>query len=116
VLHRVRAEKALGHRLPIGAIVHHADGTKNDDSPLVILQNNTEHFALHRRMRIQAAGGNPWTDLICGTCKRVKAKSEFSSSRNRVTGRHHSCRECEVVRLRDYAIRIKSEKAVQYAS
>lgn len=50
-LHRVRAEIALGKPLPPGAVVHHADGSKNDNAPLVICQNENYHRLLHARMR-----------------------------------------------------------------
>ncbi len=76
-IHRLRAEQALGKPLPRGAVVHHTDGSKRADAPLVILQDNTEHLWLHARMRVQAAGGNPWTDKICSHCHLVKPKSEF---------------------------------------
>lgn len=50
-LHRRRAEMALGKQLPAGAEVHHADGTKADDAPLVICQDRAYHMLLHKRMR-----------------------------------------------------------------
>lgn len=50
-LHRRRAEIALGKPLPKGAEVHHADGTKGDNSPLVICQDRSYHMLLHKRMR-----------------------------------------------------------------
>lgn len=50
-LHRLRAEAALGHPLPEGAVVHHANGTTSDDSPLVICQDQAYHLLLHARMR-----------------------------------------------------------------
>jgi hypothetical protein len=70
-LHVQRAEKALGKLLPPGAIVHHADGSRRDDAPLVICQDQAYHMQLHARMRIQAAGGNPWTDALCSRCHAV---------------------------------------------
>ncbi len=50
-LHRRRAEKALGKPLPRGAEVHHLDGTKDDNTPLVICQDRSYHMFLHKRMR-----------------------------------------------------------------
>lgn len=101
-LHRFRAERALGKPLPRKAIVHHADGSKGDDSQLVICQDQSYHRLLHKRMRIQAAGGNPNTDKVCAICQLAKPLEAFS--RNRVTltdhprphqdGRAAYCREC----------------------
>lgn len=51
-LHRRRAELALGKPLPRGAEVHHADGSKGDNAPLlVICQDRAYHMLLHKRMR-----------------------------------------------------------------
>jgi hypothetical protein len=83
-LHRFRAEKALGKPLPLKAIVHHADGSKADDAPLVICQDAAYHALLHARMRIKAAGGNPNTDRICVFCRLVKPISEFYPSAARL--------------------------------
>lgn len=76
-LHVVRAEKALGHPLPAGAHVHHADGSMRDDAPLVICQDSRYHKLLHVRMRIVRAGGNPDTQALCHQCLTVKDVSEF---------------------------------------
>lgn len=94
LIHRARAERALGKPLPKGAIVHHADGSRGDNAPLVICQDETYHKALHRRMRVQAAGGNPWTEKICSTCRLVKPRTAFGSNRRQPDGLCHSCREC----------------------
>lgn len=53
-LHRRRAEQALGKPLPPGVEVHHADGSKADDAPLVICQDRAYHMLLHQRMRERA--------------------------------------------------------------
>jgi hypothetical protein len=98
-IHRVRAEKALGKPLPTSAHVHHADGSKNPNAPLVICPDNAYHAGLHRRMRVQAAGGNPWTDKICAACKTVKPKTEFYSDISSPEGLSTKCKDC-VRRLR----------------
>jgi hypothetical protein len=101
-LHIVRAERALGKPLPPGAVVHHADGSKADDAPLVICQDQSYHLLLHLRMRIRAAGGNPDTDAVCGHCRTAKRRTEFSSDRSRVLhGIHGWCRSCTAAALRE---------------
>lgn len=77
--HVLIAEAALGHALPLLAVVHHANEQKADNrnGNLAILQNQGEHSALHARLRIVQAGGNPWTQHLCGRCATVKAFDEF---------------------------------------
>lgn len=93
--HRLRAEKALGKPLASGVEVHHADGTKNDSSPLVICQDRAYHMLLHRRMRIIAAGGNPDLDKICSGCRKPKRKAtEYCGNRCARDGIHNYCLDC----------------------
>lgn len=77
--HVIVAERALGRTLPIGTVVHHRDEnrTNNANGNLVILQSRDDHNELHRKMRVRAAGGNPWTDRLCGTCHQTKPHAEF---------------------------------------
>lgn len=93
-LHRVRAERALGKPLPLGVVVHHADGSRSDNAALVICQDETYHKLLHVRMRIVKAGGNPNTDKICGRCRLVKPRSAFHVSVRVVFGVSNTCKEC----------------------
>lgn len=79
-VHRLLAERALGHALPVGAIVHHVDGTRDSKSPLVICQDKAYHNSLHLRMRIVALGGNPWTERFCGWCKTLKPIADFKKA------------------------------------
>lgn len=94
--HRLRAEQAIGKPLPALAEVHHVDGTKSIQSPLVICQDRAYHGLLHRRTRVVRAGGNPNTQRICGGCKLVKDFDEFYPSR---APSHHGysthCKECK---------------------
>jgi hypothetical protein len=98
-LHVVRAEKALGHPLPAGAHVHHADGSIRDDAPLVICQDSKYHKLLHVRMRIVRAGGDPDRQSLCGACRTLKDFSEFYRRRKSVEGLRagelvHICKSC----------------------
>lgn len=77
-LHRRRAELVLGKPLPRGAEVHHADGSKNDDAPLVICQDRSYHSLLHKLMRVLRAGGKPHSERICSACRRILPFSAFS--------------------------------------
>ncbi len=68
--HVLIAEKALGKKLPNGAVVHHADGNSlnNDPDNLVICPNQGYHRLLHRRLNAFTACGNAdWRK--CVLCK-----------------------------------------------
>jgi HNH endonuclease len=56
--HTLVAERALGHYLPTGAVVHHVDGNKWNNTPtnLVICQDQAYHVLLHKRQRALARG------------------------------------------------------------
>lgn len=60
-LHRHIAELALGHKLPIAAVVHHIDGNpeNNANDNLVICENEDYHRLLHERADALAGCGNP---------------------------------------------------------
>jgi hypothetical protein len=94
------AEKALGHPLPVGALVHHVDENRSHNVPsnLVILQSAADHRALHRRLRIRKAGGNPWSQQICCTCHIVKDLSAFPPSRRKGNGSWTECLPCSANR------------------
>lgn len=96
--HVIRAENALGKPLPKGAVVHHLDGTKSPDAPLVICQDAGYHSHLHARMRVITAGGDPNTQKVCSGCKQVKAKAEFAGDRSKYCGLQGSCRDCVLVK------------------
>lgn len=106
-LHVIRAEKALGKKLPKGACVHHVDGTTSDNSPLVICQDSAYHTSLHRRIRIIRAGGDPWNDSWCSTGKHVAPITAFRIHKNQ-SGRFKAgsistrCIECNKAKCRAY--------------
>lgn len=93
-IHILRAETALGRPLPLGAIVHHADGSRSEFAPLVICEDRYYHQLLHVRMRVKAAGGNPNTDAICTTCRRAKPQGEFWRAAGRRGGLDTRCKDC----------------------
>lgn len=87
------AEKALGRPIPTSVEVHHANLIKSDDSNsnLVICQDRSYHAFIHARTRIFLAGGNPNTDKICSTCKKVLPKDNFGFDRNNL---RFDCKRC----------------------
>lgn len=94
-VHVHRAEMALGKPLPANAVVHHADGTRDNDAPLVICQDHSYHRLLHMRMKIRDAGGDPDTDYVCGHCRFVKPRTAFRSDSTRhLFGIYPWCSEC----------------------
>jgi hypothetical protein len=115
--HIRRAEAALGKLLPRGAVVHHHNKAAFDnDSPLVICENQAYHMLLHYRTRIVRAGGNPNTDKICGACKKPKSLGLFPLDRSRLQGRGSSCRECVDIRQPAKNVRTQALKAERKAA
>jgi len=87
--HILRAEKALGKSLPNSAVVHHANGLKNN-GPLVICQDQGYHNLLHRRMRaLKACGHANW--LKCPYCKQYDNPKNMYLRPNKNEGLHQSC-------------------------
>jgi len=80
--HVLVAERALGKRLPIGAVVHHVDQDRSNNTPtnLVICQDRAYHNLLHARMRALAAVGWPGAKP-CRYCKRYDDPSNMSTIR-----------------------------------
>lgn len=76
-IHRTRAAHALGKPLPLKAVVHHADGSRDEHARLVICQDSSYHNLLHARMRVRAAGGDPNTQRICSRCRCLCSLSQF---------------------------------------
>lgn len=106
-MHRLRAERALGRPLPRGVEVHHVDGTKSTDSPLVICQDRAYHMLLHALDRVRRAGGNPFTDRLCPLCQRVLIATAFAAGN--VRGRQCYCRTCVAEQRRARRVRMKAK-------
>lgn len=68
--HVIVAERALGHPLPPGAIVHHADENRANNAPgnLVICPSIAYHKLLHVRMDAFSASGH-WDWRKCPYCR-----------------------------------------------
>ena len=93
-VHRHRAERALGKALPPGAVVHHADGSRDEYAPLVICENEAYHALLHRRMSLISRGVNPNTQNLCLICGCIKTRSEFSPIKSMSLGIASYCKPC----------------------
>jgi len=97
--HVLVAERALGHALPPGAVIHHhnEDKTDNRGANLVICPDDAYHVELHRKMRVLRAGSNPWTDRMCCICKQPRPTALFYKVS---AGRGYGtvCHPCEPVR------------------
>ena len=70
-MHKARAERLLGHRLPRGTRVSLESGA------LVVFQNAQEQRQLWRRRLVRHAGGDPWTERFCRVCRRIQAIEDF---------------------------------------
>lgn len=91
--HVLVVETLLGRPLPTGAVIHHVgDLTDNGPGRLVVLQNQTEHLALHCRLRVLKAGGNPWTQRMCVYCRCALDVSQFYVLKRGRLSSH--CRQC----------------------
>ena len=90
--HRLIVERAIGRTLPASAVVHHVNEHRQDNANrnLVALQSERDHTELHRKMRVRAAGGDPWSDRLCYSCGPKPAK-EFYVSKN---GTGYQCKDC----------------------
>lgn len=83
--HVLIAERALGHPLPAGAVVHHANGIRADNrrENLVICQNKAYHNLLHARMRARDTTGNPNSKRCrhCGMYDNQEAMRTYEKKR-----------------------------------
>lgn len=90
--HVLVAERAIGKRLPPGAVVHHVNRDPTDNRPenLVICDSQAFHWLLHRRERaLDACGHVDW--LRCPYCKKYDDPSVLYLTRNGRAGYHRAC-------------------------
>jgi HNH endonuclease len=94
--HRIVAERALGHALPRGAVIHHIDENplNNANNNLVICEGRAYHALIHVRARVLHAGGNPDLEKFCTRCKALLFVSQFSKDSNRGGKTSATCKEC----------------------
>lgn len=100
--HIVIAERAIGRRLPAGAVVHHVDEdtARNIGANLCILQSDHEHKQLHARKRVFESGGDPHKDRWCSGCLKPRAMELFGNWRSRTGRCAGECRDCTNERRR----------------
>lgn len=88
------AEKALGRKLPEGAVIHHVDEDRsnNASSNLVICPDESYHRLIHVRMRAMKACGNP-DYRVCVICGKYDDPGQMQLKRNNYNGsyRHPMC-------------------------
>jgi hypothetical protein len=91
-VHVAIAERALGKPIPKGAVVHHADGDKrnNSNGNLVICPSKQYHNLIHRRMRAMTATGNPRLRK-CVYCKQWDFPENLYFPPSSSAGRHKAC-------------------------
>ena len=91
--HVLIAEKALGHSLPEGAIVHHVneDTFDNRNENLVICPSKAYHALIHQRMRaLEACGHADWRK--CSYCFQYAPLEQLPVVLGSAVG-HASCRQ-----------------------
>ena len=89
--HVLVAEKALGKKLPRGAIVHHVNGdpTDNRTDNLVVCPDAAYHRLLHVREVARGKHGSP--DVrVCVYCKKPDHIDELNSYRHKYW-KHAKC-------------------------
>lgn len=116
--HVAVAEAALGKPLPKGAVVHHIDGDKLNNTPdnLLICPSHAYHQLIHRRQRtLDACGHADWDR--CRYCKQYDAPENLKTipragRTSGVVAYHLACaREKDRYRWPAKAARAKERKA-----
>ncbi len=91
-VHTSLVEAVLGKQLSPGACIHHVDEdkTNNAKSNLVVCPSHAYHMLLHRRMRAQAATGNPNLRKCC-ICKEWDHPDNLYFPPSTYVGKHKQC-------------------------
>lgn len=89
--HILIVEAVLGKKLPLFAVVHHFDGNtfNNNNSNLIICENQSYHILLHQRQRALRDSGNA-NMLKCSICKKYDFPKNMYILPNG-QGRHRKC-------------------------
>lgn len=90
--HIIIAESVIGKELPIGAVVHHANCMKSDNSKanLVICPDRSYHNLLHKRIDAYNATGNPNANK-CRYCKKYDSNKNLTKLKNDDVYWHAEC-------------------------
>lgn len=93
--HVLIAEKAIGKKLPPGAVVHHVDENKanNDPTNLVVCPSQAYHMMIHQRQAAYDACGNASFRkcVYCGTYSDPSEMKVHSRPKNSICYRHSRC-------------------------
>lgn len=98
------AEKALGRELPVGAVVHHANGDRldNRNENLVICPDRKYHNFLHMRIDAMEACGNPnWRK--CRHCQKYDDPSAlriYTTKTGSTQAWHTACANARAAEIR----------------
>lgn len=81
------------NKLPKGSVVHHIDGNQKEftSNNLVLCEDTSYHFLLHRRTEALEACGNP-TWRRCWICKEYDAPENLNIYTNDRHVEHTKCR------------------------
>ena len=92
-LHRKTIEEIIGRKLPEGAVIHHVNGDKTDNSPqnLVICGSPSDHAIIHfREKALRESGHADWRK--CSICKKWDDPNNLSThTKVRKSVRHKEC-------------------------
>lgn len=91
--HVLIVESILGHALPPGAVVHHVNEVKTDNTPtnLVVCPSNAYHKLLHQRMDSLKACGNA-SHRKCPFCKQYSAPESMTHNKSSRYFYHAACK------------------------
>ncbi|WP_291982248.1 HNH endonuclease signature motif containing protein [Candidatus Accumulibacter sp. ACC005] len=92
LVHVAVAERALGKRLPAGAVVHHVDGNRKNNAPenLLVCPDASYHRLIHARATALNDGGNAaWRKCIY--CHQYDAPDNMSFVKRRRWHYHKPC-------------------------